>query len=96
MIKRTRKPTHPGEVFLLDVLEPLNVSITEAARRLGVSRKHLSNVCNGSVRLSPELAARIAIATDTSIQSWLGMQTALDVWEMEQSQHPPVSKIKAA
>lgn len=81
--KRLRKPTHPCEVFLLEVLEPLNISISAAARHLGISRKHLSNLCNGSVRLTPDVAGRIASATDTSIESWLDMQTALDVWELE-------------
>jgi addiction module HigA family antidote len=88
--KRVRKPTHPGIVLLEDVLNPFGISITSAAEQLSVSRKHLSNVCGGKVRMSPELAAKIAVATKTTIQSWLNMQTSLDVWEIEQGGTPNV------
>lgn len=80
---RTRKPTHPGQVLLLDVLEPLNISITDAARKLGVSRKHLSLFINGHIVCSRDMATRLGKATNTSMESWLNMQTALDVWEAE-------------
>ena len=80
---RTRKPTHPGKVFRLDVLEPAGISVTRAAEILGVSRKHLSEFVNEKKPCTRDLAKRIAIATKTSVASWLNMQTALDVWEAE-------------
>lgn len=81
--QRLRKPSHPGFVFKQDVLEPLGLSVTQAAEAMGVSRKHLSAFTNGRVACSRELAQRLAKATDTSVASWLNLQTALDVWDAE-------------
>lgn len=75
-----RKPTHPGEVLLEDVIKPLGLSITEAAQSLGVTRKTLSEFVNQKSSLSPQMALRIAEATNTSPESWLNMQTKLDLW----------------
>ena len=80
-----RKPTHPGTIFLEDVMKPLNLSVTEAARRLGVSRKALSEFVNEKSSLSPEMAIRISIATKTSAESWLNMQQKLTLWIAEQN-----------
>lgn len=77
----TRKPNHPGEVFLEDVIKPLGLSITEAAQKLGVTRKTLSEFVNKKSSLSPQMALRIAKATNTSPESWLNMQTKLDLWQ---------------
>ena len=76
----TRKPTHPGEVLLEDVIKPLGLTITGAAKDLGVNRKTLSALVNGKSALTPEMAIRIAHATKTSPESWLNMQTKLDLW----------------
>ena len=81
--ERKRKPVHPGKLLKLDVLEPCKITITDAAKVLGISRKHLSSFINESVPCSLDLAKRLSIATDTSVDSWLNMQTALDVWEAE-------------
>ena len=75
-----RKPTHPGEVLLEDVMKPLGLSVTDAANNLGVSRKTLSELVNGKSALSPKMALRIAKATKTSPESWLNMQMKLDLW----------------
>ena len=83
----TRQPTHPGIVFLEDVMKPLNMSVTHAAFMLGVSRKALSELVNGKSSLSPEMALRIAKATGTSAESWLNMQTKLTLWKARQ--HEP-------
>jgi addiction module HigA family antidote len=76
----TRKPTHPGEVLLEDVIKPLGLTVTEAAKNLGVSRKTLSELVNQKAALSPEMALRNAKATNTSPESWLNMQTKLNLW----------------
>ena len=76
----TRKPTHPGEVFFKDVLEPLEINITDAAQMLGVTRKTLSEFVNEKSSLSPEMAIRIAKATNTSPESWMAMQMKLTLW----------------
>ena len=79
-----RKPTHPGEILREDIIIPLGLTMTEAARRLGVSRKTLSAVVNCKAALSPEMAIRIGKATRTTPESWLYMQTKLDLWFAEQ------------
>ena len=75
-----RKPTHPGSVFLEDYMKPLNISVTDAARMLGVSRKALSEFVNEKASLSPEMALRISKATNTSVESWMNMQQKLTLW----------------
>ncbi|GAB0154713.1 HigA family addiction module antitoxin [Marinobacterium sp. BA1] len=81
----SRKPTHPGAVFKADILVPLGLSVTSAAKAMGVSRKHLSLFVNGRASCGKELALRIATATGTSAISWLSMQNRYDVWEIEHS-----------
>lgn len=78
-----RKPTHPGCVIKEDVLIPLGISISEAAIDLGVSRKALSELLNEKTSLSTDMAVRIAKATNTTPESWLNMQTKLDIWNSE-------------
>ena len=84
MTKMTRKPTHPGTVFLEDVMKPLNLSVTKTAQLLGVSRKALSEFINEKSFLSPDMALRISIATGTSAESWMNMQQKLTLWLAEQ------------
>ena len=79
-----RKPTHPGEVLREDVVKPLGLTVTEAAKRLGVTRKTLSELLNCKSSLSPEIAVRIGKATRTTPESWLYMQAKLDLWTAEQ------------
>jgi antitoxin HigA-1 len=88
----TRKPTHPGEVLLEDVIKPLGITITEAAKNLGVTRKTLSELVNLKSSLSPEMALRISEATKTSPESWLNMQTKLDLWKALQKKPENVSE----
>jgi addiction module HigA family antidote len=78
MIKR--KPTHPGEIIREDIIKPLNMTVTEAAKKLGVTRKTLSALLNCRASLSPEMAIRISKATDTTPESWLFMQAKLNLW----------------
>ena len=83
-MKSLRKPVHPGEVFLLDVLVPLGLTITDAARMMGITRKALSELVNKKSSCSPQMALRIAMVTHTSAESWLAMQAKLDIWEARQ------------
>jgi len=85
-MKERRKPTHPGALLKTEVLQPLGLTITEAAKDLGISRKALSELINERISLSPDMAVRIARATHTSTESWLNMQTKLDVWNSENKQ----------
>ena len=74
-------PPHPGEVLRELCIEPLGLSVTEAAEGLGVSRKTLSAVLNGRAGISPEMALRLSIAFDSSAESWLNHQTQYDLWQ---------------
>jgi len=76
-----RKPTHPGEILREDVIKPLEMSVTEAAKHLGVTRKTLSLLLNCKASLSPTMAMRIAKATNTTPESWLYLQAKLDLWK---------------
>jgi addiction module HigA family antidote len=91
-----RKPTHPGEVLLEDVIKPLGITITEAAQDLGISRKTLSELIHGKCGLSPEMAVRIAKATNTSPESWLAMQTKLDLWNAMQDEPKDIIKFESS
>lgn len=77
-------PPHPGEIIKSLCLEPLGLSVTEAAKALGVSRKTLSGILNGRGGISPEMAVRLSIAFGTSAESWLSQQTQYDLWHAEQ------------
>lgn len=82
---RMFNPPHPGEVLRELCLEPLGLSVTEAAQALGVSRKTLSALLNGRSGISPEMAIRLSKAFDTSAESWLNQQMHYDLWLAEQS-----------
>jgi addiction module HigA family antidote len=73
-------PPHPGEIIRELCLEPLELSLTEAAEGLGVSRKTLSAILNGHAGTSPEMALRLSMAFDTTPESWLNQQTQYDLW----------------
>ena len=80
---RMHNPPHPGEIIKSLCLEPLGVTVTQAAEALGVSRKTLSAILNGRARVSPEMAVRLSIAFGTSSESWLSQQTQFDLWHAE-------------
>jgi len=77
-------PPHPGEILKTLCLEPLNLTVTDAAKALGVSRKTLSSILNGRISISPEMAVRLSIAFDTTAQSWMNQQAQYDLWKAEQ------------
>ena len=84
-------PPHPGEILKTLCLEPLNLTVTDAAKALGISRKTLSGILNGRIRISPEMAVRLSIAFDTTAQSWMNQQAQYDLWQAEQ--HRSESKV---
>ena len=90
-------PPHPGEVLRDLCLEPLELTITDAAAALGVSRKTLSAILNGRAGISPEMAIRLSIAFDTTPESWLNQQSQYDLWVARQeSPKMKVQKLYAA
>lgn len=83
MKMQMHNPPHPGEILRGLCLEPLSLSVTDAAKALGVSRKTLSSVLNGRAGISPEMAVRLSIAFDTTAESWLNQQVQYDLWIAE-------------
>lgn len=77
-------PPHPGETIRALCLEPLSLSVTEAAKALGVSRKALSSLVNGRSGITPDMAVRLSIAFDTTPESWLIQQMQYDLWKTAQ------------
>jgi addiction module HigA family antidote len=82
---KMHNPPHPGEVLKALCLEPLNLTITEAAKSLGVSRKTLSAILNGRAGISPEMAVRLSIAFNTTAESWLNQQLQYDLCHAERN-----------
>jgi antitoxin HigA-1 len=91
---RKRRPTHPGEVLREDVLPALGVTQEQFAEQLGVSRMTISELLHEKRELSTDMALRLSKALDTSAESWLNMQTALNLWEARQSPSPALETIK--
>ncbi|MFN8695569.1 MAG: HigA family addiction module antitoxin [Burkholderiales bacterium] len=87
-------PPHPGEVLRDGVFTDSQVSVTEFASRIGVTRVALSRVLNGKAGISADMALRLAAALGGSGQSWLHMQANFDLWNAEKSLKKVVSKIK--
>jgi len=78
-------PAHPGEILRELVMEPLGLSVTEAARHLGVSRTSLSKVLNGHGAVTPEMALRLEMTFGKpNAAHWLRLQNAYDLWQTRQ------------
>jgi addiction module HigA family antidote len=73
-------PPHPGELIREDCLAPLGLSVTAAAKWLGVSRQSLSELLNGRNGVSPDMAIRLEKAGWGLAETWLRMQLAHDLW----------------
>ncbi|MDA1370831.1 MAG: HigA family addiction module antitoxin [Proteobacteria bacterium] len=90
-------PPHPGEILRELCLDPMGISVTDAAEALGVSRKTLSSILNGRAGISPEMAIRLSIAFDTSPESWLNQQQQFDLWQaMNSGEIIKVKRLHAA
>jgi antitoxin HigA-1 len=77
-------PPHPGEIIREDCLGPLGLSVTAAAEWLGISRQSLSEVLNGHNGVSAEMAIRLEKAGWSAAETWLGVQSAYDLWQAKQ------------
>ena len=77
-------PPHPGEIVREDCLKPLNLSVTAAAKGLGVSRQSLSEMLNGRNGISADMAIRLEKAGWGTAESWLRNQLTYDLWRAKQ------------
>jgi len=75
-----RPPVHPGEILLEEFMEPYGMTQTDIAKRIGVSRKHISELVNGRKGISTDIALRLSRLFGTSPELWLKGQLAWDVW----------------
>ena len=91
-----RSPIHPGEILREDVLPNLGLSISEAARRLNISRQQLHRVLACTHPITTEMALRIGKFAGNGPGIWLRMQQAYDLWHAEQRMKDELSKIETA
>jgi antitoxin HigA-1 len=80
---KMHNPPHPGEILRELCLDPLGLTVTQAADALGVSRKTLSSILNGHSGISAEMAIRLSIAFNTTAESWLLQQLQYDLAQVE-------------
>jgi len=90
---RMFSPPHPGEV-LRDYLDA--VSVTHAAKHLGVTRAALSRILNGSAGISAEMALRLSDAFGTTPELWTGMQARYDLWQASKKRRRKIPRLTAA
>jgi antitoxin HigA-1 len=89
-----RSPVHPGEVLREDVLPALGLSVSEAARRLGISRQQLHRVLACTHPITTDMALRIGKFAGNGPGLWLRMQQAYDLWYAEHRMKDELSKIE--
>ncbi len=78
-----KNPPHPGRIVRQECIEPLGMTVTQAARSLGVTRQTLNNLVNCRAGVSPEMAIRLSKAFGSSPEVWLGMQLEYDLAQAE-------------
>jgi addiction module HigA family antidote len=89
-------PSHPGEILRELYLEPMGVTITQAADALGVSRKHVSAIVNARVPVTPDMAMRLAAVFATEPELWVNLQAQYDLWDVSRKRRPKVKPLRAA
>jgi addiction module HigA family antidote len=93
-------PPHPGETLRDDILPALALTVTEAARRLGITRSALSRVLNGRAAISPDMALRLeawlGVERGARAELWLAQQMAYDIWHARQKPRPEIARILGA
>ncbi|MFA9216704.1 MAG: HigA family addiction module antitoxin [Sphingomonadaceae bacterium] len=91
-IVRMSNPSHPGLALREDILPALGMTVSEAARQLGVTRATLSRVLNGRAAISPVMAVRLELWLGKNsgghAEGWLAEQAAYDLWQVRQNDEP--------
>ena len=90
-------PPHPGGIVKRQCLESLGLTVTRAAKGLGVTRQALSELVDERTGVSVEMAIRLSKAFGSTPETWLGMQTAYDLWQArDRSREIAVERFVAA
>ncbi|WP_236995583.1 HigA family addiction module antitoxin [Halomonas huangheensis] len=84
------KPPHPGGSLRDEIIEHAGFTVSEAARRLGMTRMQLSRVLNERSGISPELAIRLEKAGVGTARHWMARQAAYELWHAEQDERPEI------
>jgi addiction module HigA family antidote len=88
-------PAHPGEILRELYLAPLGITITAAAKALGVTRKHVSAIVNEHTPVTPDMALRLAVAFTTDPELWVNLQAQYDLWTVSKKARPKVKTLVA-
>ena len=91
---KDRRPTHPGVILREDVLPSLGITQTDLADRLGVSRRTVSQILHEQRPLTVDMAIRLSHFLGTTPESWLNMQQALDIWDLQHKNARTYQQIK--
>src|SRR5262245_20036661 len=91
---KNRRPTHPGAILREDILPELNITQGELALRLGVSLRTISESLHERRPVTADIAIRLAHFLSTTPDSWLNMQQALNIWELENNYRDIYGRIK--
>lgn len=86
ILPKSRPPTHPGEMLLREFLEPLNISQTIFAQRLGISFLRLNELINGRRGMTPDTALQLEQVLEMPADFWLGLQLDWDLWHAMRSE----------
>ena len=94
---RMYNPPHPGDIIREFCIEALDLSVTDAAKSLGVARKTFSSLLNGRSGISPEMALRLSKVFGRSPEGWLKLQLQYDLWKAQlRADLKSLKRIKAA
>ncbi len=91
-----KDPPHPGKLLKLEVVDTLGFGVTDAAKKLGISRVALSRVLNGHAGISPDLALRLEQAGLSTARAWMAMQSNYELAKIRLSGLPKVGSLLAA
>ena len=91
-----KSPPHPGYMVKQEVLDALPLKVTDAARKLGMSRVALSRIVNGRAGISPALAIRLETAGISSARFWMALQMNYDLARARNHPQPTIEKLRAA
>jgi addiction module HigA family antidote len=85
MIPKNRKPTHPGEILLVEFLKPMDMSQIELAKKMGVPVQRVNTLINGKRDMTAETAILLSRVLKTSSEFWMNLQVAYDLFEAQRA-----------